>query len=223
MPSMHPRYEDGVPKDCCRIRCCNAEGQEYPGQRAPFPYANPTSKTKGIVKRKPVFSYDKEFTYGLLASVFEGVGGNADFERLSDRTQRVWCKTLDRCDLEAVDFEDCQSYIYELLALCDTITWECTGRSFEEWGILDAVQMELSKAWMHFVRLVWMRDLEWEDLVRCISDPNAELSVEAEYHLTDPPAAVKHIVSSKLLVPLQVWGFFLRAAAEAEDPRKRRG
>mmetsp|Transcript_73177 Transcript_73177/g.210137 ORF Transcript_73177/g.210137 Transcript_73177/m.210137 type:complete len:225 (-) Transcript_73177:144-818(-) len=221
MPSMHPRYEEGVPKDRCRVRCCNEEGQEYPGQRAPFPFATPTAKAKGLVKRKPVFGCDKDFTYSLLESVFQDVGGGADYERLSERTQRLWSRTLDRCDLEAIDFRNCDEYVSELLSLCDNITRECTGWGFAERGLVEDVSIELAKAWRHFVRLVWMRDLEWEDLVRCISDPNSDLSVDAEYYLSEPAAVVKHTVASKLLVPLQVWGLLLRAAAETQASAKK--
>merc|ERR1712113_310471 len=119
---------------------------------------------------------------------------------------------LDRCDLEAVDFNDCDYYVGELLGLCDDITWECTGRSFAEWEIDQEAYVELGRAWLHFARLVWMRDPEWENLVRCLSDPNARFSVNEEYYLEDPDSAARHLVSDKLKVPLQVWGVLLRAA-----------
>lgn len=217
MPSIHPKYEDDVPKDHCRVRCCNAEGQEFAGQAVPFSYAHPTSKVKGIVQRKPAFSHNKDFTYNLLKPVFQGLGGNCDYERLSENTQKAWCAELDRCDMETIDYNNCENYVMNLLQLCNLITWECTGRDFAEWGIFDEANQELGRAWVHFVRLVWMRDLEWEDLVRYLSDPNREWSVNEEYFLPDPENSVRSIVSNKLMVPLQVWSFMMQHAI-ANDP-----
>jgi len=217
MPCPKPIYEAGLKKNECRVRACNEEGQEYPGQRVPFAYAVPTAGTKGRVIRKQVFGRDKHFTAGLLNFVFEGLGGGADVERLSTKTRALWTKTLDRCDLEAIDIDDCDDYIMEMVDLCNQITYECTGGSFEEWGLRDHVRTELVQAWRHFVRLIWMRDLEWEDLVRCLSDPNCETSINEEYFLPDPSAGTKHVVSNKLLVPLQVWGLLLRSAFGASQ------
>lgn len=212
MPSPEPKYADDVPKDHCKVRSCNAEGQEFMGQAVPYPYAHPTNKASGVVKRKPVFGHNKELTYSLLKSVFQGLGPNCDFERLSENTQLAWCAELDRCDQEPVDYNNCENYVIGLIELCNLITWECTGRDFAEWGVFEEVHSELGRAWCHFVRLVWMRDLEWEDLVRHLSDPNREWSVNEDYFLEDPESAVKAVVSNKLLVPLQVWGFMMQHA-----------
>jgi len=222
MPSPKPKYEDGVPPTHCRVRCCNEEGQEWPGQIAPFPYARSTKKTKGIVKRKPVFAYDPEFCYKSLEAVFRGIGGGTDYERLSDETQQQWCEVLDVCDGEPVDYNECENYIGHLLELCNRITWECTGRSFMDWGIHDAVAVELGGAWRHFVRRIWMREPEWENLVKYLSDPNNEWSVEEDYYLIDPSASVQHSIGSLLAVPLQVWGYLLKAAWDADPLSKQR-
>merc|ERR1712013_264025 len=101
-------------KDCCRVRSCNAEGQEWPGQVAPFPYAYDTQKTKGVVKRKPVFAYDRDFTCGLLAPLFEDIGDNGDYERLTEEMQEFWCEALDACDLEAIDPKESDLYVDRL-------------------------------------------------------------------------------------------------------------
>eukprot|EP00440_Ansanella_granifera_P047655 gb/GFBE01051618.1/.p1 GENE.gb/GFBE01051618.1/~~gb/GFBE01051618.1/.p1 ORF type:complete len:229 (+),score=45.74 gb/GFBE01051618.1/:1-687(+) len=216
MPSPFPRYEENVPKDHCRVRCCNDEGEDLYGQKAAFPYAHNTIKSQGVVKRKPIFSYDRDHTYSLLEPVFKDLGNGADHERLSERTQRMLCKLLDRCDLEAVDYHNCQGYVDELLAFCSEITRECTGRSLGQWGIFGEAELELRKAWMHFVRLIWIRDFEWENMVRCLSDPNAQWSVSEDYFLEDPAQTVRYAISEKLMVPLQVWAFMLKTVAEHE-------
>uniref|UniRef100_A0A6T0TSZ9 Uncharacterized protein n=1 Tax=Alexandrium monilatum TaxID=311494 RepID=A0A6T0TSZ9_9DINO len=221
MPAPHPKYEEGVPRDCCKVRSCNAEGQEFPGQMAQFPYAHPTDKTKGIVKRKPVFGYDKEHTMSLLEPVFSGLGGNCDYERLDEKTLEAFCKLLDQVDMEAVQYEACEGYVNALLGMCNAITEECTGVSFMDMGIEQQVMDELGRAWMFFVRLIWIRDLEWENLVRCLSDPNAEWSVDEDYYIQDPAPMVKYIVASKLLVPLQVWSVLLQAGWQQVLPDKK--
>ncbi|CAE8589840.1 unnamed protein product [Polarella glacialis] len=223
MPSPHPLYEPDVPKDHCRVRCCNEEGQEWPGQKVTFQYAHSTLNEKGVVKRKPVFSHYRDHTYSLLEPIFRDLGGGSDYERLSDRSQKLLCEMLDRCDLEAVNYHECEAYVDGLLDLCSEITRECTGMSFAEWGLVGEARQELGKAWMHFVRLIWMRDIEWENLIRYISDPNAEWSVSAEYFLVDPTKTLRHAVSQKLMVPLQVWAFLLKACYAASHARQGQG
>eukprot|EP00930_Biecheleria_cincta_P065357 TRINITY_DN51126_c0_g1_i1.p1 TRINITY_DN51126_c0_g1~~TRINITY_DN51126_c0_g1_i1.p1 ORF type:complete len:228 (+),score=44.49 TRINITY_DN51126_c0_g1_i1:66-749(+) len=216
MPGPAPRYAEGVPKDHCQVRCCNEEGEERPGQKAAFPYAHSTMATKGVVKRKPVFSHDMEHTISLLEPVFQNVCVGSDYERLSERRQKEFCKMLDKCDLDGVSYHDCQFFIDGLILLCSQITKECTGKNFNEWGFVGQAEDELRKAWLHFVRLIWIRDYEWENLVRCISDPNSRWSVNEDYFLEDPDKTVGYMVSHKLMVPLQVWSFILRSLAQAQ-------
>mmetsp|Transcript_24319 Transcript_24319/g.54137 ORF Transcript_24319/g.54137 Transcript_24319/m.54137 type:complete len:229 (+) Transcript_24319:84-770(+) len=223
MPSPRPLYEDGVPKSHCRVRSCNEEGQEWPGQVPAFPYAHPTDRTGGVVKRKPVFSHDADYTFEQLELAFEGVGMGADYERCSEATQRLWCRELDRCDLQAVDYHSRERYVDDLLRLCDRITLECTGHDFQELGIIGKTREELGVAWSHFIREIWMRDPEWEDLIRCLSDPNREWSVDQPYYLHDPDAAVRQQVADRLLLPLQVWNCLLSAAALAFRPTRTSG
>merc|ERR1712226_1650414 len=106
--------------------------------------------------------------------VFQGIGYGVDSERLSERMLKVFCGTLDRCDLEAIDYNDCGHYVGQLLEVCNNITMECTSMTLDEWGIIDEARFELAKAWRHFVRIIWIRDLAWENILRYLSDPNRE-------------------------------------------------
>lgn len=174
------------------------------------------------MKRKAVFGYDQDYTYSLLEPVFSGLGGNCDHERLSEQTLDAFVKMLDKVDLEALQYEESEVYVNQMLGLCNAITEECTGMGFLEMGIEAEVMFELSKAWRHFVRLIWIRDLEWENLVRCVSDPNAEWSVDEEYYVKDPSTMVRYMVSSKLLVPLQVWSVLLQEGWSRAGQEKQR-
>mmetsp|Transcript_21217 Transcript_21217/g.38729 ORF Transcript_21217/g.38729 Transcript_21217/m.38729 type:complete len:224 (+) Transcript_21217:32-703(+) len=221
MPTPYPRYEQGVDPSCCKVRSCNQLGQEYPGQEVPFPYAHETNRTGGIVKRKPIFSYDVEVTCRSLRTVFLNVGYGADFDKLSEETKEAFCAALDRCDMEAISVNDCEEYITELVDICNVVTIEGTHRTLDSFlGGEDAYSV-LADAWRHFVRLIWMRDPAWEDLVRCVSDPNAKLSVNEPYYLESPAKAVKEMVAKKLLVPMQVWNRLLTIgdAASADSYR----
>merc|ERR1740117_440688 len=205
MPAPHPAYAQDVPKGSCKVRCVNSEGQEKPGQIAAFPYAHDTTKTKGVVRRENVFAHDPLLPVKLLEIAFHETSPSADHEKCSETTQKAWVDLLDRCDTEAIDFNDCEEYVTELLELCNLITFECTGATFADWGIVEEVQSELAKAWKHFVRLIWIRDYEWENLVKCLSDPNREWSVQENYYLLDPGQVVKTLVRENLMVPLQIW------------------
>merc|ERR1719201_1024041 len=211
MPSPQPKYEAGVPKDSVKVRSVNSEGQEKPGEISKFPYAYDTMKTKGVVKRAPVFAQDAYVPFKLLETAFYGTSPSADYEKCTESTQKEWVSLLDRCDTE-VDYNDCEAYVTDLLQLCNLITLECTGATFADWGCAQEAQLELGKAWKHFVRTIWMRDYAWESLVKCLSDPNKEWSVNEKYYLEDPQKAAKAMVKEKLMVPLQVWNTILRAA-----------
>lgn len=208
-------YNDGVPPTHCRVRICNEEGEEYPGQEVKFSYGHPTDRTNGVVTRRPVFGYDPEHTYRELEKVFSGVGGGADADRLSEEVQKLWCDTLDQVDMQPVDFENCEGYIKSLMTLCDCITYECTGKNFVTWGFDRSSLTKMTRAWEFFVRSIWVRDPEWENMVRYLSDPNRERSVDQEYYIEKAAPAVRREVTNKLLVPLEVWRQLLATPPDA--------
>mmetsp|Transcript_6624 Transcript_6624/g.10625 ORF Transcript_6624/g.10625 Transcript_6624/m.10625 type:complete len:223 (-) Transcript_6624:39-707(-) len=212
MPSAKPNYGNGNLRDSCQVRCVNSEGQQRLGEITKYPYAHDTTKTKGIVKRAPVFAHDPYLPFKLLENAFYDTSPSADYEKCSEATQKEWIDLLDRCDTEPVDYHDCEEYVTDLLQLCNLITFECTGATFADWGCAQEAQEELGKAWRHFVRTIWIRDYDWDNLVKYLSDPNREWSVDEAYYLTDPEKTVKLLVKEKLMVPLQVWNVILKAA-----------
>merc|ERR1712232_800756 len=136
-----------------------------------------------MLQRKPIFSHDKAYTFAQLEIVFQGLCEGADHEQCSVGTMKRWCETLDQCDMEPVEYPSCTDYVQALLRLCDKITSECTGRDFTSWGVVGTALDELATAWRHFVRIIWMRDPEWQQLVAYFSDPRRDASA---YDLRDP-------------------------------------
>lgn len=158
------------------------------------------------IQRKPVFSFDEDYTFSLLEPIFRDLCPGADYEKLSEKTQRKFCLELDKCDLQAINPGDCDSYIDSLLEICSDITKECTGKGFHQWQLGEAAILELRKTWKHFVLLISTRDFEWENLVHDTDGWNASGECVK-------PKAVQFAISQKLMVPLQMWALLLRLAA----------
>ena len=159
------------------------------------------------IQRKPVFSFDEDYTFSLLEPIFRDLCPGADYEKLSEKTHRKFCFELDKCDLQAINPGDCDSYIDSLLEICSDITKECTGKGFHQWQLGEAAILELRKTWKHFVLLVSTRDFEWENLVQDTDDVQ---NASGECVKTK---AVQFGISQKLMVPLQMWALLLRLAA----------
>lgn len=213
MPS--PIYEAGVPVTHVRVRACNAEGQAYPGEMVKIPFAQvDTLECHGSVKRKPVFGREESLTISHLEVVFDGLKGNADWERISEETGERWVKLLDRCDQEGIDYETCDAYVDELMAMVDIITLECTGRSLVDNGVSHESLEIMSNTWKHaFVQFIWMRDLDWENLVKHLSDPNIGTHFEESYFQPDLDQALRFNMMTKLMAPLQAWNCALGTGA----------
>lgn len=148
-------------------------------------------------QKAKVFSADEDYTYSLLEPVFKDLCHGADYERLCEKNQKIFCQKLDEC--EGINPADCEGYIDSLLELCQTITKECSGKDFHQWQLGEAALLELRKAWRHFVHLVSLRDFDLENL----SDLQGETSKRM----------LRYVISQKLMVPLQMWTLLLKLAA----------
>mmetsp|Transcript_26726 Transcript_26726/g.50239 ORF Transcript_26726/g.50239 Transcript_26726/m.50239 type:complete len:192 (+) Transcript_26726:73-648(+) len=173
-------------------------------------------RTSQRLQRQPAFSFDPDYTFSLLEPVFRELCHGADYEKLCEATQLEFCRLLDKSD--SVDYHDCDEYVTELLKLCSEITRECSGLSFGQWKLGDDAQMELRKGWAHFVRLVSLRDYEWEAMMEALSD-----STSSDADGVALTKMVRRSVSQKLLVPLQLWAFLLRQKVAATGPAKKHG
>ncbi|CAK9030008.1 unnamed protein product [Durusdinium trenchii] len=195
-----------------------------------YAYFRDLERTDGLLDassfRRPVFSFEEDYTFSLLEPVFRDLP-NGDFEKLSEKTQKRFCVELDRCDLEPItsDVDRCEDYIDSLVRLCSEITHECTGKDFAQWRLVGDAEEELRKAWRHFVRLISIRDFEWENLVSYLSDPHAGWNAPGEYskaNSANMSKMMRYAISQKLMVPLQMWALLLKlAGGEVAAPKKR--
>merc|ERR1712224_85467 len=126
-------------------------------------------------------------------------------------------------DTEPIDWNDCDKYVDEMVRIAEKITVECTGKDFEahcakkeDVATLDAEE-ELRKGIKHMVRVIWMRDMDWENMVRFISDPNGPQSIEEEYWVEDVTMALKYHILNTTLVFIQIWAWIVTP----EDKKKK--
>eukprot|EP00746_Dinoflagellata_sp_MGD_P085779 gnl/MRDRNA2_/MRDRNA2_33943_c0_seq1.p2 gnl/MRDRNA2_/MRDRNA2_33943_c0~~gnl/MRDRNA2_/MRDRNA2_33943_c0_seq1.p2 ORF type:complete len:224 (+),score=49.15 gnl/MRDRNA2_/MRDRNA2_33943_c0_seq1:79-750(+) len=220
MPAPHPQYDPEVPNTHCRIRVCNAYGEEFAGQPVPVPFAVSTLDTKGIVPRKGAFTYDQKEAEMLLSVVFAEVPGG-DWEKCSKDTKTKWAEHLDKIDLTPIDYNDCDAWINEMVPICEQLTREATGKDWSnvvKGGCEIQVEDIFKKALRHTVRMIWMRDYEWEALICFLSDPNGERSVEEMYHTPSGSDTLKFNLLNKCLVFLQAWHDMI---TPPEDPKRR--
>ena len=116
---------------------------------------------------------------------------------------------------------NCDDYVEELMRLCDSITRECSGLTFAQLGLKGDSENELRKGWVHFVRLVCLRDYEWENVMKRLSEP-----ADAANEFSQKGAVAKMVqkaIRDKLLVPLQLWEYLLRVSSGAASPVKKVG
>lgn len=222
MPSPHPVYDPDIPKTHCRVRVCNSYGEEFPGQPVPVPFAKSTLECKGIVPRKGAFTVVQKETERLLSIVFHEVPG-ADWEKCSPETKTKWCHHLDKIDLTPLDYNDCEKWVEEMLDICEELTKQATGKGWadvQKGGVYDKVDDLLKKALRHTVRIIWMRDFEWEHLISFISDPNGESSVDEMYWQPDMVESLKFHLLNKTLVFIQAW---TEIVTPPEDPKRKKG
>lgn len=168
---------------------------------------------KGVVPRKGAFTVHQEETEGLLHFVFESIPG-ADFEKCTKEMMTKWCEHLDKIDLTPVDYNSCDAWIKEMMEIIEKITIEATGKD------MSSCHTELlEQALRHTVRIIWMRDFEWENLIRFISDPNGETNVAELYHTKNLKSALAFHLLNKTICFLQAWTEIIKPP---EDPAKRR-
>merc|ERR1712224_1164309 len=66
----------------------------------------------------------------------------------------------------------------------------------------ERVEDETAEQWVQFV---WMRDLDWENLVKHLSDPNIGTHFEESYFQADVDHSLKFNIMTKLMAPLRAW------------------